>query len=444
MGKVYHQNDRGIYRLPLYYRFMFWLTFMVFLALVATGVDWVVGSSLSQLVAFLAWFAVALALAVKVALFVAQMVKKGPIKALQEQVMTGNVTRSLLATMALNRMRDTPFIEVPAVAVDLGAPLSATVQVERLAGMPAIDQLTQDISTAFAGAYRSFAVTSSIATADGLHYRFILEDAGSDKTWRPQATSDFRQPSHVLKLQEGLTINLADTPHIGIWGRSGSGKSTLIMALVMQLFAQGADIRFLDGKNEFSAFGLFYPEEKLAMTTEAILRLLESVLELIVERQALVAQGVRERRKMGLRAYDLDLAPVVVVADEIGSVVAGMDSKQKKEFYAHLTAILQKGRSLSIFAIIGTQSPKAETTLPTDLRNQLATRILLGSASPETQRMAFDGDVATAGNVEPFTGFYVSEGKTVQPMKFFVPDLHSYGMNELDTFEKVYEMGKAS
>ncbi|MCE2321015.1 cell division protein FtsK, partial [Streptococcus thermophilus] len=85
---------------------------------------------------------------------------------------------------------------------------------------------------------------------------------------------------------------------------------------------------------------------------------------------------VKTHQKMGLRAYDLGLSPIVVMADEIGSLVASMDSKQKKEFLALVTQIVQKGRSVSCFAIFGTQSPKTDTTLSSDIRSQFATKIL--------------------------------------------------------------------
>ena len=79
-------------------------------------------------------------------------------------------------------------------------------------------------------------------------------------------------------------------------------------------------------------------------------------------------------------------------------------------------------------------------TLPQKIRQQFATKILLGSANSDTQRMAF-GEVATAGNVEDFRGFYTCDGLTNQPMKFYVCDLYSQGFNELKVFKKAYEIG---
>ena len=56
--------------------------------------------------------------------------------------------------------------------------------------------------------------------------------------------------------------------------------------------------------------------------------------------------------------------------------------------------------------------------------------------------MAF-GEVATTGQVEKFRGFYTCDGLTVQPMRFYVCDLHTYGLDDLTAFEQSYKLGSA-
>ncbi|MCK4026732.1 hypothetical protein HCC72_11445, partial [Streptococcus suis] len=170
-----------------------------------------------------------------------------------------------------------------------------------------------------------------------------------------------KQPSHVLKLQEGLTINLADKPHLFFYGKSGSGKSTsLISVLVQALMWPGAEIYIGDPKNEFNALSEFYPVDRIAVEVADVLSMLVHVCNLISERQKLVADGVRKHQKMGLRAYDLGIAPVVVMIDEVSALMAGMDNSQKKEFLSLITQIAMKGRAVSCFLIFGNQSALAE------------------------------------------------------------------------------------
>ena len=284
-----------------------------------------------------------------------------------------------------------------------------------------------------------YAVTSGIITTDGLTYKFVLEDVATDKTWRPATIKDVTAEKYAIKLQEGLTVRLDERAHIAVWGKTGSKKTTVLLGMILQLFSMGADIRFIDGKDEFSSFQGFYPAEKIVSDPDDVFEQLEDVLAIIKQRQQIMADEVQKRGKMGLKASEVGLCPVVIVADEIGSIVALMDSKQAKRFVADLVAIIQRGRSVGVSVIASTQDPSTDT-LPQKIRQQFSTKILLGSANSDIQRMAF-GEVATDGDVEDFRGFFTCDGLTNQPMKFFVCDLYSHGLNDLEVFRKAYKIG---
>lgn len=443
MAKMYKKNNRNVFSVPSYARFWFWWVIGLTCAVFSSVLARYLGSELIKVILFGSWSLVAVLTIWRAYSLTKSVIKAKTIgKYIIEKKAEKAITKSLLATMSVNRLKDTPYISVPSVTVCDSRPSHFSVEVEKLAGMYDIDKLTEDINSSFRGKLGRYAVTSAMISVDGLFYKFVLEDVASDKTWRPATLKQMEQPSHVLTLQEDLTVNLADFPHIIVWGKSGSGKSTTLISLLVQaLMWSKSEIYIADPKNEFSAMSEFYPADRIAVEVDDVLRMLAHVCDIISQRQKVVAEGVKTHQKMGLRAYDLGLSPIVVMADEIGSLVASMDSKQKKEFLALVTQIVQKGRSVSCFAIFGTQSPKTDNTLSSDIRSQFATKILLGSASGENQRMAFDGGLATKGNIERFKGFYVSDGKTEQPMLFHVPDLHSHGLNDLKIIKKAYELG---
>lgn len=424
MAKVYKKNANNVYKLPLYSQKWFWLL-LVLIALIGVVVlfskwFWVV------VIAVMLWWGYTV---------FKRITKAGSLnKYLAELSAERAITKSLLATMTVNRLQDTPFISVPKVEVSDSRPRLLEVGVEKLAGMYDIDKLTEDIDASLRGKLGNYAVTSGMITTDGLSYKFVLEDVASDKTWRPKSFKDLKLKKYHLKLQEGLIINLADRPHIAVWGKTGSKKTTVLLGMILQLFSQGADLRFLDGKNEFSAFKEFYPSEKIASTVEAVQKQIDDLLTLIDERQKIMSSEVRKQQKMGLRASEVGLQLVVLIADEIGSLVALMDNKQQKKFINGLVAIIQRGRSVGVSVFASTQDPSVDT-LPQKIRQQFSTKILLGSANQDIQRMAF-GEVATKGNVEDFRGYYISDGLTNQPMKFFVCDLYSHGFNNLKAFKK--------
>ena len=105
--------------------------------------------------------------------------------------------------MAVNRLQDTPHISVPSVRVGASLPSHITVSVEKLAGMYDVDRLTEDINSSFRGKLGAYAVTSAMITSDGLYYKFVLEDVGTDKTWRPATLEDVKAEKYVIKLQKG-------------------------------------------------------------------------------------------------------------------------------------------------------------------------------------------------------------------------------------------------
>ena len=437
MATTYKKNAQNVYKPPLYAQFWTWWALVLVLAVLSFVVGLVVSIKIVQVVL---WSLVAILTIWRAYVLTKSVIKAGTIRQYITQKKAENaVTKSLLATMAVNRLQDTPHISVPSVRVGASLPSHITVTVEKLAGMYDIEKLTEDINSSFRGNLGAYAVTSAMITTDGLFYKFVLEDVGTDKTWRPATMDDIKAEKYIIKLQEGIEVNLSERAHIAIWGKTGSKKTTVLFGIVLQLFSMGADVRFIDGKDEFSSFKGFYPAENIVSDIDPVFEQLEDILAVIKKRQKLMADEVRKRQKIGLKASEVGLRPVVLVADEIGSVVALMDSKQTKKFVADLTAIIQRGRSVGVSVIASTQDPSTDT-LQQRIRQQFATEILLGSANSDIQRMAF-GEVATAGDVEDFRGFYTCDGLTNQPMKFFVCDLYSHGFNELGAFEKAYKIG---
>ena len=437
MATTYRKNAQNVYKPPLYAQFWIWWVLVLALAVLSLVVGLVVSIKIVQVVL---WSLVAILTVWRAYSLTQSVIKAKTIgKYITQKKAEKAVTKSLLATMTVNRLQDTPYISVPSVRVCDSRPSHISVEVEKLAGMYDVDKLTEDINSSFRGKLGAHAVTSAMITTDGLFYKFVLEDVATDKTWRPATIDDIKAENYIIKLQEGLEINLSERAHIAIWGKTGSKKTTVLFGIILQLFSMGADVRFIDGKDEFSAFSGFYPIEKIVSDPDDVFEQLEDILAIIKERQKIMADEVQKRQKMGLKASEVGLQPVVLVADEIGSIVALMDSKQSKKFVSELTAIIQRGRSVGVSVIASTHDPPTDT-LPQKIRQQFSTKILLGSANSDTQKMSF-GEVATAGNVEDFRGFYICDGLTNQPMKFYVCDLYSHGFNELGAFEIIYKDG---
>ena len=438
--RVYRKNTRGYYTYGIYHYLSFWIIIFLGIFLLSTYILSAFKIEFVRDIEALSLLGVLfLGIVGIVKILINSIRSKGLFKYLSSLYLERHIRRAFLNTMTINLMKDVPRIEVPKIKVTFNND-KICIFVQRLAGMNDVEKIKKNIDAAIVGRYKSFAVVEAIQADDGTHFDFCLEDLGSDKTFVPHSIEDLKQKSYFIKLQENLVLNLSKYPHIAVWGQTGSGKTTVLMSIIAQCLSNKTDLYFVDGKNEFSSFSVFYPKEKIATDNQEVVSLLKRVSETIMKRQKQMANAVQKRKELGLTGFDIRLKPIVVIADEIGSIVASMTAKQKKELVSNLLQIVQKGRSVSVFLVMASQSP-ATTVLPSDIRSQFSTRILLGSATGDTQRMAFD-QTATEGGVGKFQGYYMTSGLTVQPQKFFVPNLYKYDLASMRVFEELYKEGK--
>lgn len=332
-----------------------------------------------------------------------------------------------------NTFKNLEFRRVPVVKARFKGDL-IRVSFAKLSGMYSadMDKLAENITSFLPSDY---AVTSQRLSADRKKFIFECQKVGENIAFTPRYIRDFDQKPYFLTLQKGLTINLSKSPHIAVWGQSGTGKTTFLFSLIAQLLTSSTKIFIIDGKDEFSSLVDFLDKNSVVSESEKILSMLEKNSEFIRERQKVVADKVRSSQKLGATAYDFGLSPVMLIADEVGSVVASMSSKDKKKFNSYFTQIAQKGRSVGVYMVVSSQSP-ATDVLPQGVRAQIATKILLGSANGTIQQMAF-GESFESGDVPRFQGYYVSSGLTTDPQRFYVPNLKRYGFDNLYTFKKI-------
>lgn len=435
--RVYRKNQRGYYSYGVYHYLSFWIVIFLGIFLLSTYVrDILKIDFIRDIEAVSLLGALFLGIIETIKILINSIKNKGLFKYISSLSLERHIRKAFLNTMTLNTAKDLPRVEVPKIKASF-ADNKIYVYVQRLAGMNDIEKIQANINSSVVGKYKRFAVVEAIQADDGTHFKFILEDLGSDKTFVPNTVDDLKQKPYFIKLQEGLTLNLSKFPHIAVWGQTGSGKTTFLMSIIAQCLSNTTNLYFVDGKTEFSSFGVFYPKEKIATNNEEVIALLKEISNLIFKRQKQMAGVVQKRKELGLTGFDVKLKPVVIIADEVGSVIAGMSSKEKKELVNSLLQIVQKGRSVSVFLVMASQSP-ATTVLPSDVRSQFSTRILLGSATGDTQRMAFD-QVATDGGVPKFQGYYMTSGLTTQPQKFFVPNLYKNELASMHIFEELYK-----
>lgn len=345
------------------------------------------------------------------------------------------VTKALVDTLSVNTMKEQAEIEVPDVEVTTKGD-EITVEIERLAGMYDLDNIKTDVNSSFKDKYSDFVVTTARVADNETKFIFVLENVGNDKTFTPKTLEELNTGDYRVKLQEGLTINFEERPHIAIFGKTGSKKTTTLQVILLQLALSNAEMYAVDGKDELRSVGFIFKE--YASDPEDILKVTDKLIERLNERQTKKPKKEQAMNKTGLKASECGFKPIVLVTDEVSAVLAAMDKKQQAQFLANVTQIVMKGRSLGIFWILANQDPSTNV-FPQAIRSQFTTKILLGNANQDTQKMAL-GEVATIGDIEDFRGYYMTDGLTKQPQKFFVPNIFKHGLNNIESFKQAQKM----
>lgn len=343
------------------------------------------------------------------------------------------ITTALIDTMQINQVKQLNKIKVPNVFVDFSTfkdDKTIRVEIERLAGMDDVTRLIPLVSNSFNGkAYRNFAVVDYLENDNKMDFVFVLENVKLDKTLVPQQVSDLLiDDLYQFKLQEGLNWDLIKYPHLICSGKTGSAKSTLLISLLLQALTRQIETYLIDPKREF------------AMLREAInepyevLDLLERLVNQMEQRERELSAKVTN---FGQTAKDLGYPPVIVFIDEVTALVAAFDNKEHKQFEKLLRKLILKGRALGYNVVLMAQNFNSET-LSVAIRNQPNVRIMLGQNSAEDYRFIFGSNTETIsdGLVPKFTGYYLINGLTNTPQRFYVPNLHKYRLNDVKYFKQ--------
>lgn len=200
--------------------------------------------------------------------------------------------------------------------------------------------------------------------------------------------------SWVIPLMSDLVWDVTKAPHALVCGGTGSGKTVLIDALIWAFLKRGASVFVADPKNSDLGQLSQVLGENVGTTPGTIARVVRRCLETMEER--FVHMSAPGNFRYGADWRDHCFAPCVIFFDELAAFKAGCDKQTFAEVNAALTQIILKGRQAGCFVVLSVQQPRAEV-LPTDLRDQLGLRVMLGNAAgPEILRMVF-GSVDVSG-----------------------------------------------
>lgn len=431
--KIYKKNRLDEFSIPYYRRLSFYLLISS-VVLILTSIMMSILEAIKTYVLpiFIASLIIFLILLLTAIVTSYNVISKHKGYYLKARPFEKRITTALIDTMQINQVKQLSKIKVPEVFVDLSSfkvDKQIRVEIERLAGMDDVTRLIPLVSNSFnSKAYRNFAVVDYLENDNKMDFVFVLEDVKLDKTLVPQNVNDLlSEDLYQFKLQQGLMWDLVKYPHLICSGKTGSGKSTLLQSLLIQSLTRQIETFLIDPKREFATL------REAVNEPQEVLVLLEHLVTQMEQREAELSAKVTN---FGQTAKDLGYPPVMIFIDEVTALVAAFDNKEHKQFEKLLRKLILKGRALGYNVVLMAQNFNSET-LSVAIRNQPNVRIVLGQNSAEDYRFIFGSNTETVsdGLVPKFTGYYLVNGLTNTPQRFYVPNLHKYRLNDVKYFK---------
>ena len=328
------------------------------------------------------------------------------------------LTRAFLDVQSVNPMLKTSLVGVPWIEI-LASDGVLQVKIERLPGLDEDEKLAELISVATRKDWEAFEVVDFWREPGGVYSVFLLEDVGSDKRLDVTSVISSAVPFKIV-LQKGLVVDFEKSPGLGLFGKSGAGKTTTLLASLAQFLAGGSQVYLVDGKNELQALSNVLQR---ASGVSDVLSMLGYVVAQMEQREDFLGKEGARQQRLGLKASEVGLTPLVVAIDELGALVASAQAKEKAELIALLTQIALKGRSSGVILVVASQFASVDT-IPNAVRSQLSTKILLGGAPAELVRMVFPTASPGARSARQFEGFvYIDGQRGREPSRYQVPAL---------------------
>lgn len=328
------------------------------------------------------------------------------------------LTRAFLDVQSVNPMLKTSLVGVPWIEI-LASDGVLEVKIERLPGLDEDEKLAELISVATRKDWEAFEVVDFWREPGGVYSVFVLADVASDKRLDVTSVISSAVPFKIV-LQKDLTVDFEKSPGLGLFGKSGAGKTTTLLAFLAQFLAGGSQVYLVDGKNELQALSNVLQR---ASGVSDVLSMLGYVVAQMEQREAFLGKEGARRQRLGLKASEVGLTPLVVAIDELGAIVASAQAKEKAQLIALLTQIALKGRSSGVILVVASQFASVDT-IPNAVRSQLSTKILLGGAPAELVRMVFPTASPGARSARQFEGFvYIDGQRGREPGRYQVPSL---------------------
>lgn len=218
-----------------------------------------------------------------------------------------------------------------------------------------------------------------------------------------------------------IFINMNSFPHLLIGGNTGTGKSRFLMMLLSNLIANCPDVDLYLMQIRKSDLILFKDCKQckyIARDLTKARNLLKHINDLCIERDTIIEQytvsdGIYNIEDYNRHFKNNKMNYAYLVLEEFSFfTVNGADSKQEKklkqEILGYIKQIVNSSRSAGVFIITSLQKP-TNSSIPTDIKDQLCTRVAFKILDKEPSMVILGN--ATATKLKPLEAIIRTNGQ---------------------------------
>lgn len=204
-----------------------------------------------------------------------------------------------------------------------------------------------------------------------------------------------------------VLINMNRYPHLLIGGDTGTGKSKFLMILLSNLIANCQDVELYlmqIRKSDLIVFKDCKQCKYIARDLNKARNLLKHINDICIERDQIIEQYTISKGIYNIEDYNRQfknnkMKYAYLVLEEFSFFTPnGADSKQEKklkqEILGYIKQIVNSSRSTGVFIITSLQKP-TNSSIPTDIKNQLSTRVAFKLLDKETSLVILGNSSAT-------------------------------------------------
>lgn len=298
-----------------------------------------------------------------------------------------------------------------------------------------INKVIGDVNISFA--LKNFVVERSYLSNDENYHIFEIYDSDIDRQFKFKSIKEFTNQSNLtddytLFIDKSISISLYGTLLVGM---TGSGKTYALYSLILQMLTKNVkyNLYFADPKNSsLAVLGERISRENTSTDIDEIIAMLVKFVEQMNNRKV----EIKEKLNTKLEAdySDFNYEPHIFIFDEFASfqtVIQTLEKKKRDEVTKLLSQVVLQGRQLGFFLWIIMQKSDA-TLLPTNLRENLPVKFVLGNAEKQTYVTAFG-----AGVDIPEKDFDLGQGVFTCPIVASTPRICHFSYLDFDILKAV-------